>query len=113
MHDETKVFIDTDQIRWVIHAELHEEPTDREPIISLSWGWTAGMAQSEIDSVADDSPKGHNTVLTSLSMAVKLRDRLNELIEEAKKFPPRSEPKSPFTDEEWKQIIESVKEMES
>lgn len=51
-------------------------------IVELSWGWTAGMTEKELENYAEDAPRGHESVVTTLDMAKDLRDRLTKIIDE-------------------------------
>ena len=82
---ETEVVLDSSSIFWKIYAKEvqtppNEQPADKQPIIQLEWGWTAGMSEKDLENYAEDAPQGKETVLTTLQMAEELRDQLNEII---------------------------------
>jgi len=72
-------------IFWKIYAKEIEHskengPATGEPVIELEWGWTAGMSEELLKKYADDAPQGKDSVQTTLSMAIELRDELNKII---------------------------------
>lgn len=57
-----------------------ECPLHGGPVIELEWGWTGGMTEEEMEDLADDAPRGKDSVCTTLDSARELRDRLSEII---------------------------------
>ncbi len=89
MKEDNIVKIDFDSIYWEINVKEtgkieyeNVDYRDPDPVIELSWGWTAGMTEDEMKEIADDSPTGYKGVRILLSQVIRLRDKLNELIEE-------------------------------
>lgn len=50
-------------------------------LVQLQWGWTAGMTEKNLEEIAEDAPKGFDSVTMTWEGAIELRDKLNELIE--------------------------------
>lgn len=75
-----EVPIDPDSIFWKIYAIERSDLKEREPVIQLEWGWTAGMSDEDLKNIADDAPQGKGMVQTTLSMAKELRDDLDKII---------------------------------
>lgn len=46
-------------------------------ILKLSWGWTAGMSEKDLENYADDAPKGYDYVLIRADAA---RDLIADLM---------------------------------
>lgn len=70
----TDLPICSSSIFWDVRTQIVEN--DGERVVELSWGWTAGMTESEIANLADDSPKGHDFVLMTRGQALDLIARL-------------------------------------
>ncbi len=81
--DPTIVVIHDEDMLWCIHTKLTDRTEYGQPVIELSWGWTAGMTEEEISQLGDDVPKGHHTLSVMLSEAIRVRDELTKLIEKA------------------------------
>lgn len=67
---------------WIIHAKKEQREGEKEPVIRLSWGWTAGMSDEEKAYIAEDSPKGEEYVYLSRELAIDLRDKLDNLLKD-------------------------------
>jgi len=68
---------------WPIYVRFERLDTysDRtEKIYQLSWGW---FPFGEVpENIAEDSPKGHESIFTTEGMLRKLKDQINDLLEE-------------------------------
>ena len=76
--------ISFDNIFWNIQVKQLEEKNREEPIIELSWGWSAGMTDEEIKEEQEldgDSPTHTERIRILLSQAAGLRDKLNDILE--------------------------------
>ena len=82
--------IRSSDIYWKLHSRYFRK--GREQLVSLQWGWTAGLTEKELKRLASDAPRGHSEVVTTLRMARELRDDLNRIIQEHKELPPRRRP---------------------
>ena len=78
--DPCIVEVKSSDIMWNILVKKTDRIEWDEPVIELSYGWTAGMTKEEIAELPDDCPSGHATVCIMLKQAIALRDRLNEII---------------------------------
>jgi hypothetical protein len=76
------VEIPAESIRWYIQP-LVREASDGV-LVELQWGWTAGMSEADLERLAEDSPRGYDSVTTTLRFAEELRDKLTEIIEQHK-----------------------------
>jgi hypothetical protein len=81
--DEACIPIKFDKVFWKIFVKELDLPKGKlpcngEPVIELEWGWSAGL--SDKTQLAEDAPTGKMTVCTTLSMAIELRDALNQII---------------------------------
>ena len=77
-----KIDFDTDMYWNIIVKKTDKIEYGNDPVIELSWGWTAEDTEEEIKNLPDDCPRGHKSVKILLSQAIDLRNKLNELIEE-------------------------------
>lgn len=66
-------------ILWNVHPVARE--AEEGVVVDLEWGWTAGMSEEDMKTLAPDCPRGHDFVRTTLRHAKLLRDALNEIIE--------------------------------
>lgn len=80
MSEENSVKISFNDIYWEIHAEVLKNTNEKEPIVELSWGWDAGIPEEILKDMAEDAPSGHESVRITMSQAIRLRDKLNEII---------------------------------
>jgi len=80
-----EVTIPASSILWKINVVERSDLKEREPVIQLEWGWTAGMSDEELENYAEDAPRGKDVVQTTLSMAEELRDDLDKIIAQHRK----------------------------
>jgi len=73
-----RVRIEFDDIAWRMHTKEVWVKGEKDPFIELSWGWTAGMTEEQINKTADDSPRGHCQVLIAKEFVVELAEQLNK-----------------------------------
>lgn len=64
---------------WNITPVVKEN--ERDVVVELQWGWTAGMSEKDLENYADDAPRGWDSVSTTLDMAEELRDKLTLIID--------------------------------
>jgi hypothetical protein len=83
----TYVELPFESIFWRIHARHLPERSQKEkqPIVQLEWGWTAGLSEEDLSNIAEDAPTGKSSVVTNLEFIKLLRDDLNQLIESLEK----------------------------
>lgn len=55
---------------------------EKDPCVSLEWGWAACLTEEEIQHLADDAPRGKNQLIITREQALELRDRLNDILGE-------------------------------
>lgn len=73
--------IDFNDILWKIYVK--SKRTDfEEKLVVLEWGWTAGLTKEEIENIAEDAPKGHESVTIDISQAKELLTDLERVIKE-------------------------------
>lgn len=77
----SEVEIPFDSIFWNIIPVVRESKEDGT-LVELQWGWTAGMLEEDLSNLAEDSPTGYDSVITTIDMARGLRDKLSKIIEE-------------------------------
>lgn len=51
-----------------------------QPIIELSYGWTAGWTAEQIKEIAEDAPRGHAVCRMNMEQARQLADKLTSAI---------------------------------
>jgi len=84
-------YIDSEElpgIFWKIFAiPVDSDPTDKhigkehEPYVRLEWGWSAGLTEEKLATLAEDSPKGKDFLYTSLRSIKELRDDLTSILD--------------------------------
>ena len=50
----------------------------KDKLVSLQWGWTAGMTKKQLANY--DGPKGKGEIITTMEFAEELRDELTKLL---------------------------------
>lgn len=80
--DPSIVPIDPKEMFWNILPMVKDAGADGK-VIQLQWGWTAGFSEEDLKRLADDSPRGYESVTTTVDMAKELVERLNKAIKEA------------------------------
>lgn len=78
---KTAVKINSDSILWNVRPII-KKPNYERTVIELQWGWTAGMSETDLERLADDCPRGYDSVATDYRAVKGLRDDLNRIIED-------------------------------
>ena len=59
-------------------------PAGNDKVISIEWGWTAGLTKDELQNYAEDAPDWKYSVKTTLEFAEEFYEKLGELIKKMK-----------------------------
>lgn len=75
---DSHVEIRNDDILWEVHVKTVEECG--QPIIELSYGWTAGWTDEQLLDLAEDAPRGYAVCRMNVEQAIQLQEKLTDAI---------------------------------
>lgn len=75
-----RVRLEPPGIFWNIFAKQVWVRGEKKPCVELSWGWTACLSDKQIENIADDTPKGHDSLIITEDIAKELLTSLTKIL---------------------------------